>query len=273
MPNELRSTRGGIRTPQYEEAAITSLRRIDDARPEWRTAAVLDARAMTAIAANCTNPKITTGHRAPATTPTHTRAGGLSPLLTQSAAAKIPRVVISHPHKYTVITGIAPSYKLDNESAQSPLVLTLARLTSADTPNRQSLTRIHLATGRRSPRQAPNPSKIWWAVAANESNPMYARYELRADCTRVIGQTTRLRKAQPLREQDGNRRFLLLNGPVDRAAGSFYGPVAGPPGGCLQSAAIPTHNRHSVCHSAHRIVETHRLGGDCPINGGSDGIG
>ena len=52
--------------------------------------------------------------------------------------------------------------------------------------------------------------------------------------------------------------------------GSFYGPVAGPPGGCLQSAAILTNNRHSVCHSAHRIVETHRLEGDCPINGGSD---
>jgi hypothetical protein len=105
-----RTTRGELATPQYDETAITSLSRIDDARrPEWRrTAAVLDARAVTAIAANCTNPKITTGHRTPATIPTLMRAGGLSPPLTQSAAAKVPTVVVSHPHKYTVITGAAP---------------------------------------------------------------------------------------------------------------------------------------------------------------------
>jgi hypothetical protein len=107
--------------PQYEETAITSLSRIDDGRPEWGTAAVLDGRAMSVIAANCTNPMITTGHRAPATTPTptHTRMGGLSPLLNRSAAAKVAIAVISHPHKYTVIIGIAPSRGLEHQSAQS----------------------------------------------------------------------------------------------------------------------------------------------------------
>ena len=152
-------------TPQYEETAIISLSRIDDARPEWRTAAVLHGRAMSVIAANCTNPTITTGHRAPATTPTpaRTRMGGLSPLLNRSAAAKVPIVVISHPHKYTVITWIAPSCKLEHQSAQSRLVLTLTRLTSAGTP-----------TG--------NPRR------QREEQSDVRAYELLGDCPRVIDQ-------------------------------------------------------------------------------------
>ena len=59
---------------------------------------------------------------------------------------------------------------------------------------------------------------------------MYA-VELWAICPRVIGQETPSSKAsirgQTLGEQDGNRRFRLLNGPVDRAAGLFHGPVTG----------------------------------------------
>ena len=90
---------------------------------------------MSVIAANCTNPMITTGHRAPATTPTptHPRMGGLSPLLNRSAAANVAIAVISHPHKYTVIIGIAPSCGLEHQSAQSRSPLTLTRLTNADT--------------------------------------------------------------------------------------------------------------------------------------------
>lgn len=34
-------------------------------------------------------------------------------------------------------------------------------------------------------------------------------------------------RGQTLGEQDGNRRFRLLNGPVDCAAGHFHGPVTG----------------------------------------------
>jgi hypothetical protein len=58
---------------------------------------------------------------------------------------------------------------------------------------------------------------------------MYA-VELWATCPRVIGQKTPSSKvsirSQPLGEQDGNRRFRLLNGPVDRPVGLSRGPVA-----------------------------------------------
>ena len=55
--------------------------------------------------------------------------------------------------------------------------------------------------------------------------------ELWATCPRVIGQETPSSESHDpwpdIGGADGNRRFRLLNGPIDCAAGHFHGPVTG----------------------------------------------
>jgi hypothetical protein len=121
----------------YEETARTSLSWIDWSRSDLRTAVALHGRIMRAIADASTNPAITTGQRAPATTPTlsDTRADGLLPPRTSSAAVKTPIVAISHPHIYTVShIGVPLLCAVGNLSSQSRLTLILTRLTSTNPP-------------------------------------------------------------------------------------------------------------------------------------------
>ena len=67
--------------------------------------------------------------------------------------------------------------------------------------------------------------------AEHPRSPASAAVELWATCPRVIGQETGLRKPRSVARhwgsKHGNRRFRLLNGRVDCAAGHFHGPVTG----------------------------------------------
>ena len=97
-------------------------------------------------------------------------------------------------------------------------------------PRRGALVFTRSESEHFSPDSGRSPSGTCAATATNKrSNPMYA-VELLAICPRVIGQETPSKasvRGQTRGEQGGNRRFRLLNSPVDCAAGLFHGPVAG----------------------------------------------
>ena len=103
------------------------------------------------------------------------------------------------------------------------------RLTLPDQFGERRVTRLDSASRRGTSRRifypAPPEVIVYPALVVRS-------VELWATCSRVIGQNPvfeRLVRRKTLGKRDGNRRLCLLDCLVDRAAGLFYGPLAGPP--------------------------------------------